>query len=90
MGVKRTRITTETRRIVIARRGGFAVDGWCHACKQKVRMTGVDEAAALAGVTVRTIYRWVEAGKVHFTETPEGFLIICANSVSSAPSSSRC
>jgi hypothetical protein len=81
MSMKRTRITTETRRVVIAKRSGFAVDGWCHACRQEVRRAGVDEAAALAGVTARTIYRWVEASTVHFTETPEGSVLVCTTSL---------
>jgi hypothetical protein len=40
-----------------------------------------EEAAATAGVTVRTVNRWVEAEVVHFEETPDGLLFICANSV---------
>ncbi len=40
-----------------------------------------EEAAATAGVTVRTVNRWVEAEVVHFDETPDGRLLICANSV---------
>jgi hypothetical protein len=30
---------------------------------------------------VREIFRQVEAGRVHFTETSEGLLFICANSL---------
>lgn len=37
------------------------------------------EAAAIAGVTVRTINRWVEDGVLHFAETKEGLLLICPN-----------
>jgi predicted site-specific integrase-resolvase len=40
-----------------------------------------NEAAATAGVSVRTVNRWVEAGAVHFNETANGLLLICANSV---------
>jgi excisionase family DNA binding protein len=39
------------------------------------------EAAAMAGVTVRTINRWVEAERLHFAETGDGLLLICPNSV---------
>jgi hypothetical protein len=38
-------------------------------------------AAALSGVTPRTIYRWVEDEKVHFRETPAGLLLVCAESL---------
>ena len=40
-----------------------------------------EEAAITAGVTVREINRWVEAETIHFDETPDGRLLICANSL---------
>jgi hypothetical protein len=40
-----------------------------------------NEAAVAAGVSVRTVNRWVEADTVHFDETVSGLLLICANSV---------
>ena len=40
--------------------------------------------AATAGVTPRTIYQWVEAGRVHFSETARGETLICLNSLSAA------
>jgi len=36
-------------------------------------------------VASRTIYRRVEAGELHFTETPEGALIICPDSMTIRP-----
>jgi DNA-binding transcriptional MerR regulator len=44
-------------------------------------MLSIDDAAILAGVSSRTIFRWAEAGIVHSTETPEGLLLICLNSL---------
>jgi excisionase family DNA binding protein len=46
-----------------------------------VRMVTADEAANLAGVTTRTVYSWVEQGKVHFTETEERKVLVCVNSL---------
>ena len=40
-----------------------------------------EAAAALAGVTVRSIYARVEAEGVHFLETLDGLLLLCANSL---------
>jgi hypothetical protein len=40
-----------------------------------------DQAALIANVSSRTIYRRVEAGEMHYTETAEGFLLVCANSL---------
>jgi excisionase family DNA binding protein len=39
------------------------------------------EAASAAGVTTRTIYQWLEAGKLHFSETTEGETLICLDSL---------
>lgn len=54
---------------------------WCNPCSATVRMVTAEEAAALAQVKIRTIYRWAEAGELHFTESPEGTLLICPNSL---------
>jgi hypothetical protein len=35
------------------------------------------EAAVLARVSTRPIYGWIEADKLHFTETPDGLLHVC-------------
>jgi len=44
-------------------------------------MVTPEEAAALAQTTTRDIYRRVEAGELHFTERPEGALLLCLNSL---------
>ena len=40
-----------------------------------------EEAGLLAGVTARAIYRHAEDGRVHFTETEDGALLVCSGSV---------
>ncbi len=44
-------------------------------------MVSAEAAAGIVRHTLRTMYRWVETGKVHFKETPEGMLLICVNSL---------
>jgi hypothetical protein len=39
---------------------------WCPACRRQVEMVTPEQAARIAGVNERTIYRWVESGKLHF------------------------
>ena len=58
-----------------------AVTAWCETCGARVRMLMPEEAARLAGVTTRTIYRRAEDGRVHFTETADGALLICSGSL---------
>jgi predicted site-specific integrase-resolvase len=40
------------------------------------------EAATLARVDTRTIYRWIETAQIHFTETAEGQMLVCLGSLS--------
>ena len=83
MGKKRiTKITVESERVVISHRRHAAL-AWCAACRAQTRRLRPEEAAAIAAVTPRTIYRWVEAGKLHFTESPDGGLLICLDSLTS-------
>lgn len=81
---RKTKITLETERYLIINRSDQAAKGWCHLCNEEVRMLRPEEAATVAGVTARTIYRWVEAGKIHFKETDAGFLLVCFNSLTAS------
>lgn len=77
---KRTEITIETDRVVVISKRQRSVLAWCRKCRCRVQMITVDEAATIAGVSSRMIYRWVEAERLHFTETAEGHLLICCQS----------
>ena len=52
----------------------------CPVCAQSAMVTP-EAAATLAAVTVRSIYARIEAESVHFLETPDGLLLLCANSL---------
>lgn len=45
-------------------------------------MLSPEEAAAIAEVDTRTIYRWLEAAKLHFIETSGGSVLVCLNTLS--------
>ncbi len=66
---------------VIIRRPSLTGLKTCAECSDPVGMLTPEEAAAVADVSTRAIYRWVEEGAAHFTETPEGLLLICLNSL---------
>jgi hypothetical protein len=77
---RRRRITVETERLlVISRHNG--VEGWCEGCSAQVRMVGPEEAAAVAGLSQRAIFRRIESHQLHFTETPDGTPLICLSSL---------
>lgn len=79
---KRTEISLETNQVFVVRSHRKKVQAWCPKCGESVSMVTADEAGIVTGVSTRAIYRWVEDGKLHFTETAEGFLLICSNSLS--------
>ena len=75
-------ITRETREVfVIRRRSGQSARNLCTECGRDVEMLTVEEAAALTGLSARTIYRQVELGLVHYAETASGLLLVCVNSL---------
>jgi len=48
-------------------------------------MLGPEEAAAFARLSQRAIFRLIESNQLHFTETPDGILLICVNSLFGKP-----
>jgi hypothetical protein len=79
---KRTEITIEMDEITLINiRRDDSARLWCPGCSATVAMVLPEQAAEIAGVTVRTINRWVETEKVHFMETDNGMLLLCVNSL---------
>lgn len=77
---KRIEITVETHRLTVIRHPRPAQRVWCVGCAEVVKTLSAEEAAAVAGLNARAIYRQAEAGRFHFTESPAGLLRICLNS----------
>ena len=75
--VRTAEVTIETEEILlrpVANRRNLPM--WCPNCRRKVEMVTPEHAAQIAGVTLRTIYRWVDAATVHFVED-RGSVLIC-------------
>lgn len=82
MKTKRTKlISTETHEALIIRLNVRAqrcfAPVWCEECAAEALLLTPDEAAALAGLSVRAIYRMIEEKQIHFKETPDGPLLVC-------------
>ena len=78
---RRARITVETERLVVMSGRRKSLYARCPTCDNVVRMFSVDEAAAIARVKALVVYRSLETGTLHFTETSAGALLICAVSL---------
>jgi len=77
---KRIEIMVETRRVTVLRRPRAARRIWCLDCAEIVQALSAEEAAAALSLSLRAIYRQVEAGRFHVTESPTEPLRICLNS----------
>jgi len=80
MRKRRTEVMVETHRLLAIRRSP-APRGWCEQCARDVDRATPEEAAAIARVNVRTIYRRLEEGNLHFVERSGGEVWICLQSL---------
>jgi len=71
----------ETDEILFAGASSRPARTMCPVCGRDVPMISPEQAARIARVSTRTIYAWLEAGKVHFLDTPEASLLICMDSL---------
>lgn len=78
---KVTEITVEMNQVFVIRKPGGLVEALCPECAAEANMVMPEVAAIVAGLSTRTIYRWVETGMIHFVETPEGFMLVCLASL---------
>jgi len=44
-------------------------------------MISVDEASSKTGKSALSIYRGLDAGQIHYSETDEGALLVCLESI---------
>lgn len=77
---RRLKITVERERLLVLTRSQ-EVEQWCEECGAIVRMITSAEAAAVAEVDDRTIFRQIESRRLHFRETQSGAVLICLNSI---------
>jgi len=80
---RRTEIIVETERVILIRRRrrGRSACLWCEACGAESLMLTMEEAARMLGATSRQVFRWADAGRLHWTESETGALLICRTSL---------
>lgn len=83
---RRTEISIETHQVWIFRRTTRAVVITCAECEGTPQMLTPEEAARLARVSPRVVYQWIEAGRIHFTETGDGIVLVCPAPLLTQPS----
>ena len=76
---RRVEITVEREALVCSPPPSF--EAICAECGRQVVMVNPSSAALVAQVSVREIYRWIDAKKLHFIEAASGDLYLCAASL---------
>ena len=79
--LKSVEVAMKKRRAVIINRPFVSPQKRCDRCTEPSGLITPDEAAALFDVSTRTIYRWLETGAIHFSETATEGLLICLSSL---------
>ena len=78
----RTEISFETHEVTIIRFNlNQTVVRFCAACGANVRYLPVSRAAGVLRISERQVYRLIENGQIHSTETETGALLVCRNSL---------
>jgi hypothetical protein len=82
---RRTEKTVEIHEFYAIRTTSGALPALCADCSQgDAVMLTPEQAAALAQVPTRMIYRLVETGSIHYSEAPGGAIIVCVRSLVAA------
>ena len=78
---KRTEIVVELDEVFVIRSRRTMSFAWCTGCDDQVQMLTPEQAATITGLGSRQLYRSIEAGGIHFSETSGGHLLICRRSL---------
>ena len=74
---RRTRTSVEVREVVVIRRSRTRNRILCPECSGAAALLTVEEAVKISAISSRAIFRLIEEGEVHFTETVDGLTLIC-------------
>jgi len=79
---RKTEKAVEIHEFYIIRSRSGSLPALCVECSTgDAIMVAPEQAAVLAHVPVRMIYRWVETKEIHSKEGPDGSLIVCIKSL---------
>jgi hypothetical protein len=80
--IRKRRTTVETQEVITLHTSRTGMELRCPECSRVVRMLAPEEAAALSGVSLRTLFRRIESGDLHFAQSAEGQVYVCERSIS--------
>jgi hypothetical protein len=79
---KRILIETDRRETVVVRASSpSVVIAHCKGCAIETEMLDLNSAVTRSGCGARELIHDIDTGSVHSSQTPSGYLLICANSL---------
>ena len=78
--VKTARITVETDTVIVVRRASTA-PAWCPVCQAQVDAITLDKSSPAEPAAVAQIQSWLNSGKLHLWQQPNGPTQICLASL---------
>jgi len=79
---RRTEKTVEIHEFYVVRTASGSLPALCFQCSAgDAIMVAPEQAAVIAAVPVRMIYRWVETEVIHYKEAADGSLVVCLKSL---------
>jgi hypothetical protein len=85
---KRREQRIEIHERLIVRSGSNSLPALCEACSPNDSiLLSPEQASTLTGIPARLIYRYVEAGTIHYREAANGKLTVCIKTLLAASSS---
>jgi hypothetical protein len=77
---KQTTITVETSSLLILQ-GRISRRAWCPQCAAEEDMIVVENTRAISNLDQRVLERCLTSGELHRTNAPDGYSVICLNSL---------
>jgi hypothetical protein len=79
---KITEIIVEVDELISVNTKNKSLRAWCDVCGAELWVLSPETISSLYQLNPRLIYRLLETGHLHFTETPVGLPLICLNQLS--------
>ena len=69
---KITRITIETHKIWVLRKGGMTIRRWWSGCNAEAEWVALESTGVLADLSPSAIEKWLNSGAVHYCRAEDG------------------
>ena len=85
---KQTKITIETESLVVLH-GRSSTRSWCPQCAALREMVALENMGVISNLDRAEVEEWLNSGKLHRLQAPNGSALICLNSLLARVQSTR-